>query len=46
MLRYLAQPGQAALSDVRFWGVKRTSLFQSVMSAFDPKQTSGCTPHP
>jgi hypothetical protein len=30
----------ATQSDVRFLGVKRTSLFHSLMSAFDPKRTS------
>jgi hypothetical protein len=29
----------AALNDVRFRGVKRTSLFDRFMSAFDPKRT-------
>ena len=34
-----AQLGQAALSDVRFRGVKRISRGHGQMSAFDPKRT-------
>jgi hypothetical protein len=33
----------AAVNDVRFWGVKRTSRFRSFMSAFDPKRTFGAS---
>src|SRR5215467_5232715 len=31
---------------VRFWGVKRTSLFAAQMSAFDPKRTQGLISSP